>query len=72
MPKFDSLDEFYEWANKYNIKYTEEHEFSDSVKAGEVISYSYKTGSVIKNGDAVIVKISDGSKKTVPKVVGGL
>jgi beta-lactam-binding protein with PASTA domain len=70
MPKFDSLDEFYEWANKYSIKYEEQHEFSDTVPAGKVISYSYKTGSVIKNGDSIVVNISDGSKKTVPNVVG--
>ncbi len=70
MPKFNSLQDFYDWANKYEIKYEEVHEFSDSIKAGEVISYSYKTGEVIKNGDSIKVKISDGSKKSVPNVVG--
>ena len=70
MPKFKDLNSFYTWANKYNIKYTEEHEFSDSVKAGEVISYSYKTGDAIKNNDTIVVKISDGGKKTVPNVKG--
>ena len=70
MPKFKDLNSFYEWANKYGIKYEEEHEFSDTVKAGEVISYSYKNGDAIKNGDTIIVKISDGVKKTVPNVIG--
>ena len=70
MPSFDSLEAFYEWANKYNVKYEEQHEFSDTVEAGKVISYSYKTGSVIKNGDSIKVTISDGSKKSVPNVVG--
>ena len=70
MPKFGSLDEFYEWANKYNIKYEEVHEFSDSVAAGQVISYSYKTGDIIKNSDSIKVIISDGVKRSVPKVVG--
>lgn len=70
MPKFNSIEEFYEWANKYNIKYQEEREFSDSIPAGQVISYSYKTGSVIKNGDSIKVIISDGVKKNVPNVVG--
>ncbi len=70
MPKFESLNEFYEWANKYDIPYEEVHEFSDSVEAGDIISYSYKEGEVIKNKDMIVVKISDGVKKTVPNLVG--
>ena len=70
MPKFQNLNDFYEWANKHNISYLEEHEFSDKVKAGEVIRYSYKEGETIKNSDAITVVISDGSKKTVPNLVG--
>ena len=70
MIKFNSLNEFYDWANKYNIHYEEQHEFNDKVPAGEVISYSYKAGDAIKNDDTIIVKISDGIKKTVPKLIG--
>ena len=70
MPKFDSYQEFMEWAGQYNIPYEEVHEFSDSVQAGKVISYSYKTGDAIKNNDTIVVKISDGAKKTVPNVIG--
>ena len=70
MPKFNSLQDFYDWANKYEIKYEEVREFNDIIPIGEVISYSYKAGEVIKNGDSIKVKISDGSKKTVPNVVG--
>ena len=70
MPKFKSLDEFRTWADKYEIKYTEEREFSDSVAIGEVISYSVKTGSVIKNDENIVVKISDGKNQTVPNLKG--
>ena len=70
MPKFKSLLEFYEWANKYNIDYEEKHEFSSTVKAGEIIKFSYKTGASIKNNDTIIVTISDGDAETVPNVVG--
>ena len=70
MPKFASLNDFYTWANKYGIHYEEKHEFSDTVAAGEVISYSYKSGQAIKNNDTIIVTISDGVKKSVPDVVG--
>ena len=70
MPKFKDLNSFYEWANKYGIKYEEEHEFNDSIEAGKVISYSYKSGDAIKNGDTIIVKISDGSKRVVPNLMG--
>lgn len=70
MPKVDSLNSFYVWANKYNIPYEEKHEFSDTVPSGEVISYSYKEGQTINNNDTIIITISDGVKKTVPNVIG--
>ena len=36
----------------------------------EVIKYSYNKGDTIKNGDAIIVTISDGKKISVPNVKG--
>ena len=70
MPKFDSLNDFYLWANKYGVPYEEVQEFNDTVAAGEVISYSYKAGDVIKNKDSIIVKVSSGVRTVVPNVVG--
>ncbi len=70
MPKFKTLTDFYNWADKYSIPYEEVHEFHDSIPAGEVIRYSYKTGEAIKNNDTIRITISDGSKKTVPNVKG--
>lgn len=70
MPKFENFDEFREWADKYCIKYEEKHEFNDDVKQGDVISYSYDKGDVIKNDDTIIVKISDGKKIDVPDLKG--
>ena len=70
MQTFKSLSDFYSWANKYNISYEEEHEFSDTVPAGEIIRYSYKNGDVIKNNDSIKIIISDGEKKTVPNLKG--
>lgn len=70
MEKFDSYVQFREWADTYGINYEEQHEFSDSIKAGDVIKYSYDVGSTIKNNDVVIVTISDGKKVTVPNVKG--
>ena len=70
MPKFNSLTDFYNWANKYGINYEEKHEFSDTVKAGEIIKFSYKTGDKIKNNDTITVIISDGEKQSVPNVIG--
>ena len=46
------------------------YEFSDTVPAGEVIEFSYKTGTVLKNDDAIVITISDGAKMTVPKLLG--
>ena len=66
MPKFRSLAEFYEWADKYSIKYEEKHEFSDIIKQGDVIKYSVKAGKAIKNNEVIIVTISDGKECKVP------
>lgn len=70
LPKFESFHDFQDWATEYNIPYEEVHEFSDTVEAGSVISYSYKVGEAIKNQDTIKVVISDGVKKTVPNVIG--
>ena len=70
MKKFKSLDSFRAWADKYSIKYEIQYEFSNTVGIGEVISYSYKPGDVIKNNDSIIVKVSDGKKIEVPNLKG--
>ncbi len=70
MEKFESYSQFREWADTYGITYEEKHEFSDNVATGEVIKYSYEVGKTIKNGDVIIVTISDGKKVVVPNVVG--
>ncbi len=70
MPKFNSFEEFMTWANEHNIPYEEKHEFSTTVPAGEVISYSYKKGQTIKNNDTIIVTISDGEEIKVPDLIG--
>ncbi len=70
MPKFKSFSDFRDWADKYGIKYEIKNEFSNSVKSGEVISYSYNTGDVIKNDDTIIVTLSSGEKVVMPKVIG--
>ena len=62
MEKFDNINDFYSWASKYDIEYVVESQFSDSVDAGEVISYSVKSGDTIKNGDIITVTISLGKK----------
>ena len=62
MEKFDNINDFYSWASKYDIEYVVESQFSDSVDAGQVISYSVKPGGTIKNGDVITVTISLGKK----------
>lgn len=69
MPKFTSMNDFREWADKYGITYEEKHEFSDKVAIGEIIGFSYDEGDTIKNGDSISVTISDGKQVEVPNVV---
>ena len=70
MEKFKSYDDFKTWANKYGISYEEKREFSEDVPQGEVISYSYEKGETIKNGDVIVVTISDGIEVKVPDLEG--
>ena len=70
MPKFKNIDSFYNWADKYEIKYEVRYEFSNSVPAGEVISYSVKKGQTIKNDEAIIVTLSNGKSCKVPNLKG--
>ena len=70
MRNFKTADEFYEWADKYEIKYETRREFSTTVKVGEIISFSHKKGDIIKNEEAVVITISDGAKVEVPKLIG--
>lgn len=70
MEDFDNILDFYKWAELYNIDYEEEHEFSDTVKIGEVIKYSHKKGQKIKKGETIVVTISDGKAKKMPNVIG--
>ena len=69
MPKFTSMNDFREWADKYGITYEEKHEFNDKVAIGEIIGFSYDEGDTIKNGDSISVTISDGKQVEVPNVV---
>jgi beta-lactam-binding protein with PASTA domain len=70
MPEFDSYYEFKEWAEKYGILYEEQREFNETVKAGEVIKYSYNVGDTMRNNDPVVVTISNGKSTSVPNVTG--
>ena len=70
MPKFSSIVDFYEWADKYSIKYEEKHEYSDTVAIGKVIKYSVSTGKTIKNDEVITVVISDGKECSVPNIIG--
>ena len=70
MEEFDDVLDFYEWAEVNNVDYEEEHEFSDTVKIGEIIKYSHKKGQKIKKGETVVVTISDGKTKKMINVVG--
>ena len=70
MPKFNNIDDFTEWADKYDIKYEIKREFNKSVKSGEIISFSIKPGKTIKNDDIITVKVSDGDSCEVPNLKG--
>ena len=69
MQKFNSLFEFKEWANKYNINYSESYEYS-SVPKGQVISYSYNEGDVVDPDAVIYIRVSLGQAISIPSFVG--
>ena len=70
MQKFNSLYEFKEWANKYNVKYSESYEYSSTVQKGSVISYSYNENDIVDPDSVIYVKVSLGKAITIPSFVG--
>ena len=68
MPHFNNPDEFYDWANKYEIKYDTKREFSNTVNSGDIISFSVKEGKAIKNDETIVITISDGKNCEVPNL----
>lgn len=70
MQKFNSLYEFKEWANKYNINYYETYEYNNTVSKGNVISYSYNENDIINPDEVIYVKVSLGKSITIPSFIG--
>lgn len=69
-PKFDSLESFRTWANRYNILFTEEYEQSKEIKQGEIIRFSVKEGDKIDPNENIVVTISSGETIVIPNFVG--
>ena len=70
MQRFTSLFEFKEWANKYNVKYSESYEYSDTVGKGNVISYSYDENEIVDPESVIYVRVSLGKAISIPNFIG--
>ena len=70
MESFTSLNDFRSWAEKYDVKYKEEYQYSDSITKGKIISFSKQNGKTIKNNETITVYISKGKPITIPNFVG--
>lgn len=70
MEKFINAADFRSWADKYEIKYSEEYKFDDKIASGDIIESSHKEGDIIKNSDTITIVISQGKSVTVPNFVG--
>ncbi len=70
VPEITNLAEFKIWAQKYNVLYEEEHEFSNDYKLGEIMKVTPKVGEVIDKDDKIIITISSGKQITVPSFIG--
>ena len=70
MLQFNSLYEFKEWANKYNINYSESYEYSNTISKGNVISYSYDVNDNVDPDGVIYVKVSLGKAISIPSFIG--
>lgn len=70
MQSFTSLYEFKEWANKYNIKYTENYAYSNTIAKGGIISFSYKENDIVPPDAVINVDVSLGKAITIPSFIG--
>ncbi len=70
MPKIESIDNFKIWASENKVAYQVNYDFSDSVKAGDILKCSHNTGDAIKENDTVIITVSKGKSITIPNFVG--
>ena len=70
MPEVKSISEFKLWATSNNIPFEENYEFSNTIKNGELINISPKTGEKITENDTIVLTISKGKSVTVPNLIG--
>lgn len=71
IPTFNSLAEFYNWADSNGVSYSQAFEFNDAVKKGNIIKISKATGEKINpNIEKLVVTISYGSPVTIPNFTG--
>lgn len=70
MPKFDKIESFKQWADKYKIKYEIKEEFSNDIPKDNIIKYSVKEGEKINPEDTITVYISKGKSIKTPNFIG--
>lgn len=70
MPKFDKIESFKQWADKYKIKYEIKEEFSNDIPKDNIIKYSVKEGEKINPEDTITVYISKGKSVKTPNFIG--
>lgn len=66
MPEFKTLQEFKQWAEKYEIKYEIKEEYNDEKEIDDIIKFSVKTNKTINPNNPIIVYVSKGKAIIVP------
>ena len=70
MGEFTNIQDFREWATKYNIKYQEVYEFSDTIANGKIISCSHSKNEVLTDETVINIVVSQGKAIKIPNFVG--
>ena len=70
MIEFTNIMDFRKWAEEYDVKYSIDYQYSDTLANGKLISSSHKKGDIIKNNDIVKLIISQGGNTVIPNLIG--
>lgn len=70
MEEFETAEEYRAWAEKNGVAYKEEVAYSNDVATGGIISVTPSVGTILQNGETIVLTISQGKQVTVPYLVG--
>lgn len=67
---YNTLQEFTDWAEKYDVSYNVKNEYHNTIARGKIIKLSHSKGTIIEEGTEITIYVSSGKSVTTPNFVG--